>query len=610
MDVGSGLNSSFSGEASLLNRVSELPELPGVYQYLDSGGAIIYVGKAKNLRRRVASYFMEGANLTPKTRVLVSKIRDLRFIVVDTESDALLLENSLIKQHRPRYNVLLKDDKTYPWIAITNEAFPRVISTRRVVKDGTLYFGPFTSAYMVKTLLALVHQLFQLRTCRKGLTVDSVAQHKWNVCLEFHIKNCKAPCVGLQSEADYLVSVDQVKRILRGDFHLVIRFLTDQMSSFASSFRFEEAEMVKQKLLLLEKFQRSSVVVDTRFRDLDVFSLVDDLKSAYVHFLKVRNGAIVQSYSLELVKRMDEPVEELLLFAVLHIRDLLESSSSEIIVPFPLSLPSDSCVVTVPKTGDKKRLLDLSLKNVKAFQLERHNQTARLDPGRHVQRILSTLQRDLRLPAYPRHIECFDNSNLLGNHPVSACVVFKEGKPSKADYRHYHVKSVQGANDFATMEEIIERRFSRLMAQKESLPQLVVVDGGKGQLTSALKVFDRLGLRHTVSLVGLAERLEEIYFPDDPVPLYLDKNSESLKLIQSLRNEAHRFGITFHRKVRSKGMLDSFWETLPGLGNVLKERLMQHFRTPKALKAATVDELAALLGPKRGEKLFAQLKTL
>lgn len=610
MDVGSGLNSSFSGEASLLNRVSELPELPGVYQYLDSGGAIIYVGKAKNLRKRVASYFMEGANLTPKTRVLVSKIRDLRFIVVDTESDALLLENSLIKQHRPRYNVLLKDDKTYPWIAITNEAFPRVISTRRVVKDGTLYFGPFTSAYMVKTLLALVHQLFQLRTCRKGLTVDSVAQHKWNVCLEFHIKNCKAPCVGLQSEADYLVSVDQVKRILRGDFHLVIRFLTDQMSSFASSFRFEEAEMVKQKLLLLEKFQRSSVVVDTRFRDLDVFSLVDDLKSAYVHFLKVRNGAIVQSYSLELVKRMDEPVEELLLFAVLHIRDLLESSSSEIIVPYPISLPSDSCVVTVPKTGDKKRLLDLSLKNVKAFQLERHNQTARLDPGRHVQRILSTLQRDLRLPAYPRHIECFDNSNLLGNHPVSACVVFKEGKPSKADYRHYHVKSVQGANDFATMEEIIERRFSRLMAEKESLPQLVVVDGGKGQLSSALKVFDKLGLRHTVSLVGLAERLEEIYFPEDPVPLYLDKNSESLKLIQNLRNEAHRFGITFHRKVRSKGMLDSFWETLPGLGNSLKERLMQHFRTPKALKAATVDELAALLGPKRGAKLFAQLKAL
>ncbi|MGE4567745.1 MAG: excinuclease ABC subunit UvrC [Bacteroidales bacterium] len=604
------MDSSFSRQSSLLERVSELPELPGVYQYLDSGGAIIYVGKAKNLRRRVASYFLEGANLTPKTRVLVSKIRDLRFIVVDTESDALLLENSLIKQHRPRYNVLLKDDKTYPWIAITNEAFPRVISTRRVVKDGTLYYGPFTSAYMVKTLLALVHQLFQLRTCRKGLTVDSVAQHKWKVCLEFHIKNCKAPCVGLQSEADYLEDVDQVKRILRGDFHLVTRFLTDQMSRFASSFRFEEAETVKQKLLLLEKFQRSSVVVDTRFRDLDVFSLVDDLKSAYVHFLKVRNGAIVQSYSLELVKRMDEPSEELLLFAVLHIRELLESSSSEIVVPFSISMPDNGCVVTVPKTGDKKRLLDLSLKNVKAFQLERHNQTARLDPGRHVQRILSTLQRDLRLPAYPLHIECFDNSNLLGNYPVSACVVFKEGKPSKADYRHYHVKSVQGANDFATMEEILERRFSRLMAEKKSLPQLVVVDGGKGQLSSALKIFDKLGIRHTVSLVGLAERLEEIYFPDDPVPLYLDKNSESLKLIQNLRNEAHRFGITFHRKVRSKGMLDSFWETLPGLGNSLKERLMQHFRTPTALKAATVDELAALLGPKRGAKLFAQLKAL
>lgn len=604
------MDSDLSLQLPLLSRVSELPELPGVYQYLDGGGAIIYVGKAKNLRKRVSSYFMEGANLTPKTRVLVSKIRDLRFIVVDTENDALLLENSLIKQHRPRYNVLLKDDKTYPWIAITNEPFPRVISTRKLVRDGTLYFGPYSSAYMVKTLLGLVHQLFQLRICKKALSPDSVAQQKWKVCLEFHIKNCKAPCVGFQSESDYMEAVEQVKRILRGDFHLVTRFLTDQMDAFASAFRFEEAEGVKQKLLLLEKFQRSSIVVDTRYRDLDIYSLVEDLKSAFVQFLRVRNGAIVQSYSLEIVKRMDESPEDLLLFAVLHIRELLESKSPEIVLPFSIALPDASVVVTVPKTGDKKRLLDLALKNVKAFQLERHNQTARLDPGRHARRILSTLQRDLRLPVYPRHIECFDNSNLLGNHPVSACVVFKEGKPSKGDYRHYHVKTVKGANDFATMEEIIERRYSRLLADKESLPQLVVVDGGKGQLSSALKVFDKLGIRHTVSLVGLAERLEELYFPDDPVPLYLDKNSESLKLIQSLRNEAHRFGITFHRKVRSKGMLDSFWETLPGLGNSLKERLMQHFRTPGALKSAPADELASLLGQKRGAKLYAQLKEL
>lgn len=607
-------NSSMSTLSShpslLLLRVSELPEYPGVYQYLDASGAIIYVGKAKNLKKRVSSYFLQGAILSPKTRVLVSKIVDFRFIVVDTENDALLLENSLIKQHRPRYNVLLKDDKSYPWICITNEPFPRVISTRRLMKDGSIYFGPFTSAYMVKTLVALIHQLFQLRTCKKTLSPDTIARGKWKECLEFHIKNCKGACIGLHSECDYLLSIEQVKRILRGDIHLVTQHLATDMLQCASECRFEEAELIKQKLLLLEKYQRSSIVVDSRLRDLDVFSMVEDLKSAYVHFLKVRNGAIVQSYSLELVKRMEESREDLLLFAVLHIRELLQSTTAEIVVPFELPYLTNEIVVTVPKAGDKKKLLELSEKNAKACQIERHNQTARLDPGRHAQRILATVQRDLRLPAYPHHIECFDNSNLQGKSAVSACVVFKDGKPSKPDYRHYHVKTVTGANDFATMEEVIERRFSRLLAENEPLPQLVIVDGGKGQLSSALKVFEKLGIRGTVSLVGLAERLEEIYFPEDSVPLYLDKNSESLKLIQSLRNEAHRFGISFHRKVRSKEMLDSFWQTLPGLGIALREKLMQHFRTPSALKAASTSDLASILGPKRAAKLQEHLKSL
>ena len=603
--------STLSSHPSLLMvRVSELPEFPGIYQYLDASGSIIYVGKAKNLKKRVSSYFLQGTNLSPKTRVLVSKIADLRFIVVDTENDALLLENSLIKQHRPRYNVLLKDDKTYPWICITNESFPRVISTRRLMKDGSIYFGPFSSAYMVKTLVTLIHQLFQLRTCKKALTPDSITGGKWKECLEFHIKNCKGACIGLHSEADYLLSIEQVKRILRGDIHLVTQHLTTDMLQCAAECRFEEAEVIKQKLLLLEKYQRSSIVVDSRLRDLDVFSMVEDLKSAYVHFLKVRNGGIVQSYSIELVKRVEESREDLLLLAVLHIRELLHSTTSEIVVPFELPYLTKAIVVTVPKAGDKKKLLELSEKNAKACQIERHNQTARLDPGRHTQRILATVQRDLRLPAYPHHIECFDNSNLQGKSAVSACVVFKDGKPSKSDYRHYHVKTVTGANDFATMEEIIERRFSRLLSENEPLPQLVIVDGGKGQLSSALKVFEKLGIRGTVSLVGLAERLEEIYFPEDSVPLYLDKNSESLKLIQSLRNEAHRFGITFHRKVRSKEMLDSFWQTLPGLGTLLREKLMQHFRTPSALKAASTSELASILGPKKAAKLQEYFKSL
>ena len=590
---------------SILIKVSELPERPGVYQYIDEAGIIIYVGKAKNIRKRVTSYFGSSSNLTPKTRILVKKICDIRFIVVDTESDALLLENNLIKQYRPKYNVMLKDDKTYPRICITNETFPRIILTRHHIKDGSIYFGPFSSVYMAKTLLNLIGQIFQIRTCKLNLSKESIRTGKWRECLEYHIKNCKGPCIEAQDEQDYIYNIEQIKKILRGDLHLVEIALKDEIKNYASEYKFEEAESLKQKLLLLEKYQKSSAIVDTRYPELDIFSFAEDLRSAYVHFLKIRNGNVVQSYSLEMVKRLDESPEELLTLAIIHIRELFSSDSNEIIVPFPVNQHINGVQhIIVPKTGDKKKLLDLSEKNVKLFQIEQHNKVKRLDPERHTERILGTLQKDLRLQDLPSHIECFDNSNIQGTSPVSACVVFKNGKPSKADYRHFHVKTVIGANDYATMDEVITRRYTRLIEENDPLPQLVIVDGGKGQLGVAIKVFEKLGIRGQVALIGLAERLEEIYFPEDSVPLYLDKNSESLKLIQHLRNEAHRFGLSFHRKTRSKNMLDSFWMELPGIGEKSRLALMAKYQTLQKLKSASEDELSSIIGKKRSAVLY------
>ena len=598
-------------ENLLLIKISELPERPGVYQYIDEAGVIIYVGKAKNLRKRVASYFGSSSNLTPKTKVLVKKICDIRFIVVDTESDALLLENNLIKQYRPRYNVMLKDDKTYPRICITNESFPRVILTRRHIKDGSVYFGPFSSVYMAKTLLDLIGQIFQLRTCKLNLSPKSIRIDKWRECLEYHIKNCKGPCIGTQDEQDYASNIEQVKKILKGDLHLVAAALKDSIKSCANDYKYEEAEVLKQKLILLEKYQNSSTVVDTRYHELDVFSFVDDLRSAYVHFLKIHNGNIVQSYSLEMIKRLDESREDLLTIAITHIRELFSSASNEIIVPFPINQDINGVQhITVPRAGDKKKLLELSEKNVKLFQIEQHNNVKRVDPERHTERILGTLQKDLRLKDSPVHIECFDNSNIQGTSPVSACVVFKNGKPSKADYRHFHVKTVVGANDYATMNEIITRRYTRLIEEKEPLPQLVIIDGGKGQLGIALKVFEKLGIRGEVALIGLAERLEEIYFPEDPIPLYLDKNSESLKLIQHLRNEAHRFGLSFHQKTRSKNMLDTFWMELPGIGEKSRSVLMAKYQTLPKLKSASQEELSSIIGKKRSAVLYEYVRNL
>ena len=599
------MNNNLPTEAPLLIKILELPERPGVYQYIDEAGVIIYVGKAKNLRKRVSSYFGSSSNLSLKTKILVKKIYDIRFLVVDTESDALLLENNLIKQYRPRYNVMLKDDKTYPRICITNEPFPRVILTRRHVKDGSVYFGPFSSVYMAKILLDLIGQIFQLRTCKLNLSPKSIQAGKLRECLEYHIKNCKGPCIGNQDEQEYIYNIEQVKKILRGDLHLVASVLKDSMKNCANDYKYEEAEELKQKLILLEKYQKSSAIVDTRYHELDVFSFADDLRSAYVHFLKIRNGNVIQSYSLEMVKRLDESREDLLTLAMIHIRELFSSNSNEIIVPFPVNQDINGVQhIIVPKTGDKKKLLELSEKNVKIFQIEQHNKIKRVDPEQHIARILGTLQKDLRLKDSPSHIECFDNSNIQGTSPVSACVVFKNGKPSKADYRHFHVKTVVGANDYATMNEVITRRYTRLIEENDSLPQLVIVDGGKGQLGVALKVFEKLGIRGEVALIGLAERLEEIYFPEDPIPLYLDKNSESLKLIQHLRNEAHRFGLSFHRKTRSKNMLDSFWMELPGIGEKSRLALMARYQTLQKLKSASQEELSSIIGKKRSAVLY------
>ncbi|MEN8201755.1 MAG: excinuclease ABC subunit UvrC [Bacteroidota bacterium] len=592
-------------DAQLKSALKSIPDNPGVYQFYDARGTILYIGKAKNLKKRVSSYFSKKKFDSYKVKVLVDKIQDIKYVLVNNESDALLLENNLIKKHQPRYNIMLKDDKTFPWICIKKEDFPRIFSTRTVVRDGSLYYGPYTSAYAVKVLLTLIRQLYQLRTCKLSLKEENIKAGKFKVCLEYHIGNCKGPCEGLQEKEEYDKNIAQIREIIKGNLNKVISYLKKEMEIRAASFRFEEANLFKEKIDILARYQSKSTIVNPSIHDVDVFSIVNEEKEAFVNFLKVVKGAIIQAHTVEIKKKLDERDEELLVYAITDLRNRIESSAREIIVPLNLKNYFPQNRVTVPVRGDKKKLLDLSLRNAKSYRLEKKKQVAVKQSSSHTDRILQTLQSDLRLRSLPVHIECFDNSNIQGSEPVAACVVFRKGKPAKKEYRHYNIKEVSGIDDFASMEEVVFRRYRRLLRENSDMPQLIVIDGGKGQLNAALKSLDKLGLRGKISIIGIAKKLEEIYFPDDPIPLYIDKNSESLKIIQHLRNEAHRFGINFHRLKRSGSMTQSQLESVPGIGAKTIERLFNRFKSLDGIKEAGEEELAAEIGFSKTRNLKA-----
>ncbi|WP_417619453.1 excinuclease ABC subunit UvrC [Oceanihabitans sediminis] len=583
-------------------QIKTLPRSPGVYQYFDEEGTLIYVGKAKDIKKRVSSYFTKTHD-SGKTRVLVKKIASIKHIVVATETDALLLENNLIKKNRPRYNVLLKDDKTYPWICIKKERFPRVFTTRRVIKDGSEYFGPYTSMKTVSTLLDLIKGLYPLRTCKYDLAADKISSGKYKVCLEYHLGNCKGACEGLETTESYDKNIVAIREILKGNFKDSLSQFRLQMKRFAENLQFEEAQKMKDKIAVLENYQAKSTIINPKINNVDVFSIVSDESFGYVNFLQISYGSIIRSHTLEIKKKLDETDKELLQLAITEIRQRFHSNSKEIYVPFKVDVGED-LKVTVPQLGDKKHILDLSIRNAKYYRMDRFKQIKITDPDRHTNRIMAQMKTDLRLHEEPRHIECFDNSNIQGTHPVAACVVFKNGKPSKKDYRHFNIKTVAGPDDFASMEEVVYRRYKRLLEEKESLPQLIIIDGGKGQLSSALKSLDALGLRGKIAIIGIAKRLEELFYPDDPIPLYLDKKSETLKIVQQLRNEAHRFGIEHHRNRRSKTALNTELESIPGIGEKTIVDLLKHFKSVKRISHAKLDELEAVIGVSRAEKIY------
>ena len=583
-------------------QIKTLPNQPGVYQYYDKEGVILYVGKAKDLKKRVSSYFTKNHEYG-KTKVLVKKIAAIEHIVVNTETDALLLENNLIKKYQPRYNVMLKDDKTYPWICIKKERFPRIFLTRNVIKDGSEYFGPYTSVRTARTLLELIKELYQLRSCNYDLSEKNIETSKYKVCLDYHIGNCKGACEGKESEADYNKNIIAIRNIIKGNFKDALKWFEELMMQFAAEMDFEEAHKIKEKIELLSNYQAKSTVVSPSINNVDVFSIVSDESYSYINFLKIANGAIIQSHTTELKKKLDETDKHLLELSIVEIRQRFNSQSTEIFVPFEVEL-GENMKVTVPKQGDKKHIVDLSIRNAKYFRMERFKQIKIVDPDRHVKRIMAQMQKDLRLSEEPRHIECFDNSNIQGSNPVAACVVFRDGKPNKKEYRHFNIKTVEGPDDYASMEEVVFRRYKRLQEEGSSLPQLIVIDGGKGQLSSALKSLDILGLRNKIAIIGIAKRLEEIYYPDDPIPLYLDKKSESLKIIQYLRNEAHRFGITHHRNKRSKGALTNELEQISGIGNQTVVSLLKHFKSVRRVKLASLKELEEVVGNNRATKIY------
>ncbi len=587
-------------------QIKTLPEKPGVYQYYDKNGRILYVGKAKNLKKRVSSYFNKNID-TQRIRVMVKKIHEIRHIVVDSETDALLLENNLIKKHQPRFNVLLKDDKTYPWICIKNERFPRVFPTRTMVKDGSEYFGPYTSFKTINTLLELIKGIYPLRTCNYDLSKEKIDSGKYKVCLEYHLGNCKGPCEGLESEPDYSAKIEAIRQILKGNFKDSLQQFRDQMKAHAERMEFEEAQEIKAKIEVLENYQSKSTVVNPKINNVDVYSIVSDEGYGYVNFLQLSHGAIIRSHTIEMKKKLEETDKELLELGITEIRQRFQFHSKEIYVPFKVDV-GENIKVTVPKLGDKKQIVDLSTRNAKYFRQERFKQMKIVDPDRHVNRIMAQMKKDLRLSEEPRHIECFDNSNIQGTNPVAACVVFRDGKPSKKDYRKFNIKTVEGPNDFASMEEVVYRRYRRLLNEGESLPQLIIIDGGKGQLSSAVKALEMLDLRGKIAIIGIAKRLEEIFYPGDSVPLYLDKKSETLKIIQQLRNEAHRFGITFHRNKRSSSALNTDLETIGGIGEKTVVELLKHFRSLKRIKEATLEELAAVVGKSKAGIIYNHYK--
>lgn len=579
------------------SNLSGLPDKPGIYQFFDSSGKIIYIGKARNLKKRVSSYF--SGNQSGKTTVMISKAVAIRHFVVDTESDALLLENNLIKKYQPRYNILLKDDKTFPWICIKNEDFPRVFSTRNVIRDGSHYFGPYTSGLMVKTLLALIRQLYKLRTCNYNLTEQNITAGKFKPCLEYHIGNCKAPCVGWQTEQEYNETIVEIRDILKGNLLSVTGQLKEKMNRLAGELRFEEAQIIKEKIDILLKFRSRSSVVSNSVKNIDVFACTQDLDRFYVNYLKVVEGAVVQAFTLEMRTRLDEDKESLLGLAVAEIRQRYLSDSPEVIVPFHPDIQLDKVKYTVPRIGDKQKLLELAERNAIYYKLEQKRKQTEHKQVTRTGRNLEKVKNDLHMPALPVHIECFDNSNIMGTNPVAACVVFRNGLPSKKDYRHFNIKTVTGPDDFSSMEEVIFRRYKRMLDENTSLPQLVVIDGGKGQLSSAMKSLEKLGLRDTITVIGIAKKLEEIFFPGDSVPIYLDKNSYTLKLIQTMRNEAHRFGINFHRDKRSTEMTRSVLDEIKGIGPRTKEVLLKNLGSVEKIREAAFTELEKLAGQKK-----------
>jgi excinuclease ABC subunit C len=584
-------------------QLKQLPHKPGVYHFFDEDDVMIYVGKAKDLRKRVSSYFNRDRYDSGKTRLLVRKIRRIAFILVSNEFDALLLENSMIKEHQPKFNIQLRDDKTYPWICIKNERFPRVFPTRNVVKDGSEYYGPYASVKRMKAVLGLVTKLHKVRNCNYNLSEENIQAGKFKVCLEYHIGNCLGPCEGKQSESSYNKSIDEIRRVIKGDVDHVIRENKERMVEAAQNLEFEEAARLKANNELLEEYQSKSVVVNPSIQDVDVASIVDDDKFAYVNFMRVVNGAVIQSHSIEFKKKLDEAPDQILLSAIAEMRELFKSTAKEVLTSLPVEADWEHTQFHHPQRGDKKSLIEFSIRNLRFYMLERHKAQEKIDPNRHANRVLKTLQEDLRMQQLPQHIECFDNSNFHGSYPVAACVVFKNAKPSKQDYRHFNIKTVEGPDDFASMEEVVYRRYKRLMDENQSLPQLIIIDGGKGQLSSAVKSLDKLGLRGKITIIGIAKKLEEIYFPGDSVPIYIDKRSESLKLIQRLRNEAHRFGITHHRNKRSKHAFQSELLEIEGIGEKTAKELLRNFYSLDRIKQLSEEELTKVVSKAQAQAI-------
>ena len=584
-------------------QLKTLPSDPGVYRYYDKNEQLLYVGKAKNLKKRVLSYFNKNL-LSSRTRIMVGKIRRLETTIVNSEYDALLLENNLIKEHQPFYNIMLKDDKTYPWICIKNEPFPRIFLTRTIIKDGSEYYGPYAKVRPAKILLDTIKHLYKLRTCNLNLAPEKIQEGKYKVCLEYHIKNCDGPCEQLESKQDYDEKIEAIRGIIKGDFRKSKEYLINQMMKYAEALQFEKAQMIKERIDLLDDFQTKNTIMNPNMDDIDVFGMTSDETAAYVNFFKIRNGNIIQSYTTEIKKILDESDEEIMEEALIEIRQKFSSDSKEILLPFHLSVEIPNVKIIVPKVGDKKRIVELSEKNAKEYRLEKLKQVQIIDPERHTNRIMAEMQKLLRMPVEPRHIEGFDNSNIQGTNPVSACVVFKNGKPSKADYRIFHPKTVEGPNDFATMEEVIYRRYKRLLDENGPLPELILIDGGKGQLSSAVKSLKLLGLYGKITVIGIAKRLEEIYFPEDSVPLYLDKKSETLKILQRVRDEAHRFGVKHHRTRRKNSTIQTELEEIPGVGEKSIELLLSKLKSVKRIREASKETLEEILGKSKGKVVW------